>query len=116
MKKEWLETGDALCNGCGMVFSALWEEDACIVDDDKDEHYCAECAENIRRGKELLSSEQREDLREARKKNCAKCGKRLPLGRHHLFCRACSDAAYVRFFGQDKFREMVLDRERRANG
>ena len=115
MTRDWLENDETICDGCGLVFNPAIEDD-CITIEDQNEHYCADCAENIRRGKVLLSIDQREDLRNARKKNCGRCGKRLPIGRSHLLCRGCADESFVRFFGEAKFRAMVLDRERRANG
>ena len=115
MIRDWLENDETVCDGCGMVFNPTIEDD-CIAIEEQNEHYCTECADNIRRGKVLLSIDQREDLRNARKKNCGRCGKRLPIGRSHLLCRGCADESFVRFFGESKFREMVLDRERRANG
>lgn len=94
---------ELICDGCCVAFDKVYDE-GCILGA---ENFCADCAAKIRRGKILLSEEQRSDLR---RKACAYCGKKLPIGRTGKRCNACALEVLARYFGAAKAERMVRER------
>lgn len=98
-----------VCDACGIAFDAIYDEGAILS---AGECFCANCAEQIRRGKELLSDDQRSDLR---RKTCEVCGAKLPIGRTVRKCKACSLDMMARYFGRAKAERMLADEWSREN-